>query len=391
MRMFMPIGKKRTFPRFFYLTFLTLLMLFFYSGCSGNGKPDAVSEAGGPSPKEAKATAAVKSIQSEAEFKKIVEASPGRLLVFDLYADWCRPCRILSPMLDEIAEENKDKANFYKINVDRFPQLAATFQVRGIPHVSFVKDKNLLHTFTGVRAKGDYVNAVGLLSGALKESQVKPGSGELAGGVRVIRFKAGIDPQTVYVFRGETVKLIIEKQNFPFSVSVPDFKATGEAAAGQDLEISFKAKTLGVYPIFCNGNCPAGDGAQHGKIVVMQYEAEGDAQYEELTAEQAFEKIQKESPLILDVRTPREYYGGYIPQAKLIPLQQLEARLAEIDEYKDKDILVYCRSGNRSTVAAEILIRKGFKKLFNLRSGIRGWMTQKYPVEGQRENPRVTL
>ena len=71
--------------------------------------------------------------------------------------------------------------------------------------------------------------------------------------------------------------------------------------------------------------------------------------------------------LILDVRTPQEYYNGHLEGAKLIPLQQLLERLSEIQDYWDREILVYCRSGNRSTVAGELLIQKGFKKIYNLR------------------------
>lgn len=59
--------------------------------------------------------------------------------------------------------------------------------------------------------------------------------------------------------------------------------------------------------------------------------------------------------------------------AKLIPLQQLEERLSEIKNYKDKSILVYCRTDNRSAVVSEILINNGFKELNILRHGIIGW------------------
>jgi rhodanese-related sulfurtransferase len=57
-------------------------------------------------------------------------------------------------------------------------------------------------------------------------------------------------------------------------------------------------------------------------------------------------------------------------------LHQLEQRLSEIAAYKNKDILVYCRSGNRSTVASEILISNGFKKPYNLHKGIIGWKNE---------------
>jgi rhodanese-related sulfurtransferase len=80
------------------------------------------------------------------------------------------------------------------------------------------------------------------------------------------------------------------------------------------------------------------------------------------------------------VRTPNEYYRGHIEDSRLIPLQQLEMRLSEIEQFKVKEILLYCRSGNRSTVAAEILNRNGFKKLYNLKHGIIDWEKRGYKV-----------
>ena len=89
--------------------------------------------------------------------------------------------------------------------------------------------------------------------------------------------------------------------------------------------------------------------------------------------------------MILDVRTPAEYYSGHIPGAVLIPLQQLADRLSEIENHKEKDILIYCRSGNRSTVAAEILNRDGFKKTHNLRDGILDWIKNGFELKQEQE------
>lgn len=350
---------------FFYLSF---------TACAGSENKGALSTS-------AAKDSPVKTIQSEEEFKKIIESSPNKLMVFDLYADWCGPCRILSPMLEEIAKENKDKADFYKIDVDRLPRLAGAFKVRGIPHVAFLKNKTIVHAFVGVQTKSAYVRAINILSEQGDEKQASKADGEIVNGIRVIHFKAGINPHSIYVYRGETVKLVMEKQDFPFSVHLPDFNISGKAGKNEPLEITFKVKKVGVYPIFCNGNCPLGDGALHGKVIVMQYKAEGEAQFTELTAAEARALIEKKDPLILDVRTPQEFYSSHLDGAKLIPLQQLVERLSEIGDYKDKDIVVYCRSGNRSTVAGEILIQNGFKKIYNIRSGIWGWIKDGFPVK----------
>ena len=364
--------------RYFRLIFTVSIigLIFFSAACKGNNAS--------PSPPQAAAPAiAVTEIQSEEEFKKIIE-QPNQLMVFDLYADWCGPCKVLSPLLEEIGRENKDKAAFYKINVDRHRGLAALFKVRGIPYVVFLKNKTIIYALTGLYPKDAYVKVINRLSEKGNEELVSKPDGEIVNGIRVIRFSAGINPRSLYVFRGETVKIIIDKQGYPFSVHLPDFGVSGEAGKDMGLEVTFKAKKVGVFPIFCNGNCPAGDGALHGKIIVMQYKAEDKAVFEELTARDAGDLIKNKNPLILDVRTPKEFYSGHLPGAKLIPLQQLSERLSEIQQYKDSEILIYCRSGNRSTVAGEIMIENGFKKIYHLRSGILGWLEQGFKIEKEQ-------
>ncbi|OGC10202.1 hypothetical protein A2V82_12860 [candidate division KSB1 bacterium RBG_16_48_16] len=83
----------------------------------------------------------------------------------------------------------------------------------------------------------------------------------------------------------------------------------------------------------------------------------------------------KEDVLLLDVRTPEEFDGplGHLEGAKLIPLQELPQRLDEIKSYKNKEIVVYCRSGGRSQRASQILIDNGFRKVKNMVGGMRAW------------------
>lgn len=77
--------------------------------------------------------------------------------------------------------------------------------------------------------------------------------------------------------------------------------------------------------------------------------------------------------VIIDVRTPEEFEAQHINGAVLIPLQILESRIAEIVElYSNKDIYLFCRSGNRSMQAARILAPHGLR-LFNVQGGIIAW------------------
>lgn len=82
--------------------------------------------------------------------------------------------------------------------------------------------------------------------------------------------------------------------------------------------------------------------------------------------------------LVLDVRTPGEYTGelGHIKGAKLIPHRELGSRLDELAEYRDKNILVYCRSGGRSSYAQGLLEAEGFNGVYDLRGGISSWKSQ---------------
>jgi len=376
---------KQRWPIFFLFLTAYLVVSFFTFSCKGeNGSPSQPLTA---SPAVTPGTA-VSVIQNEDSFMKIIE-EPNKLMVFDLYADWCGPCQVLSPMMEKIAAKNKEKAAFYKIDVEQQPRLSTFFKVSGIPYVVFLKNKTILYALTGLYPKEEYIKVINRLSEKGDEELASGPDGEIIDGIRVIHFNAGIIPPSINVYRGETVKLIIDKQGYPFSVHLPDFGISQKAGKDEGLEITFKAKKIGVFPIFCNGNCPAGDGALHGKIIVMQYQASGETIFKELTPAEAKNFIETSQPLILDVRTPNEYYSGHIAGATLIPLQELSQRLSEIQQYKDKKILIYCHSGNRSTVASEILIENGFKKVYNLSTGITGWKNEGFKIEKEDTGIRI--
>jgi rhodanese-related sulfurtransferase len=90
-----------------------------------------------------------------------------------------------------------------------------------------------------------------------------------------------------------------------------------------------------------------------------------------------FEANMEGDYLLLDVRTQEEYDAGHIEGSTLIPVDELGNRISEIEDYKDKTVLVYCRSGNRSVTASNILISNGFNKVHNLLGGIGAWNTYK--------------
>lgn len=81
-------------------------------------------------------------------FKAEVEEYKG-LVVIDLWAEWCGPCRMLSPIIDELEKELSD-VKFCKINVDDEPELTRLFKVQSIPTVALVKDNTLLDFSVGL-------------------------------------------------------------------------------------------------------------------------------------------------------------------------------------------------------------------------------------------------
>jgi rhodanese-related sulfurtransferase len=100
--------------------------------------------------------------------------------------------------------------------------------------------------------------------------------------------------------------------------------------------------------------------------------------YKNLTSAQ-FEQLIKDSTIqLVDVRTVAEYTEGYIPGSLNVNVKDEEGFPLAVDELLDKDrpVAVYCRSGRRSRTAAELLIKKGFQKVYNLDKGILNWMEE---------------
>lgn len=85
------------------------------------------------------------------------------------------------------------------------------------------------------------------------------------------------------------------------------------------------------------------------------------------------QSMNKEGALLLDVRELDEYKAIHAPNAQLIPLGELSSRLKEIEAYKDKPIVVMCRSGRRSAKAVSILQAAGYTKASNVSGGIQTW------------------
>lgn len=91
-------------------------------------------------------------------------------------------------------------------------------------------------------------------------------------------------------------------------------------------------------------------------------------------------RLMNEDALMLDVREDNEWAVGHIPNARHIRLGELSSRLTELEKYKDKPIVVYCRSGNRSARACALLKKAGFTNPNNLAGGILAWEQANLPI-----------
>jgi len=88
--------------------------------------------------------------------------------------------------------------------------------------------------------------------------------------------------------------------------------------------------------------------------------------------------IDQKDWFILDVRESSEWEEAHIPYATLIPLGELTSRLTEIP--KDKNIVVVCRSGKRSAVGRDLLLKSGFANVTSMAGGMSAWQNKGYPI-----------
>jgi len=114
-----------------------------------------------------------------------------------------------------------------------------------------------------------------------------------------------------------------------------------------------------------------------GGIYLNQDSQAATAYPQEISVSQAADWRQN-GAYILDVRQPEEWNDAHIPGATLIPLGELENRLNEVP--KDQEVVVVCRSGNRSATGRDILRQAGFEQVTSMAGGMNQWKGNGYPV-----------
>ena len=97
-------------------------------------------------------------VATNTNFNELLQDS--KLVIVDFWATWCGPCRMLSPILDEVEEEMKDKISVVKVNVDDADEIAAQYRIMSIPTLLFIKNGQIVDKTVGAMPKPALVEKI---------------------------------------------------------------------------------------------------------------------------------------------------------------------------------------------------------------------------------------
>jgi putative thioredoxin len=97
------------------------------------------------------------SVNKQEDFQQLVLAQSEEMpVVVDFWAPWCEPCLMLEPIMNELADENKNNWRLVKINTDENPDIAAAYNVRGVPVVKIFFRGNVIASYNGLMWKKQF-------------------------------------------------------------------------------------------------------------------------------------------------------------------------------------------------------------------------------------------
>lgn len=193
-------------------------------------------------------------------------------------------------------------------------------------------------------------------------------SGMIEGGLRVLTIDPAADSHHYRIYRGDYIRVQLASGK-PFAIEIPSLNVNKNYPAPEGEKPYIKVPDAGSFPFTIDDVA--------GVIEALEFQAEA---YREVSSQEASDLIANLKPFILDVRTAGEFSGGHIEGAVLIPISELQKRLGELKGREKEPLFVYCRSGNRSTVAGKFLVDAGFEQVINLRRGIIDWNRAGLPV-----------
>ncbi len=103
-------------------------------------------------------------IIDQTEFDNLVLKGEGVVLV-DFFATWCGPCKALAPVLEEVADQVKDKANIYKVDIDQTQSLAQQYRVMSVPTMKIFKNGEVVETIVGLQSKSVLLDKLNYYAG----------------------------------------------------------------------------------------------------------------------------------------------------------------------------------------------------------------------------------
>lgn len=117
-------------------------------------------------------------------------------------------------------------------------------------------------------------------------------------------------------------------------------------------------------------------------LVLLYFNLAGHALrgYRRASPMEATQLINREDAVVVDVREDNEFKQGHILGAIHVPLGFLDKRIDDLEKYKDRPVIVSCRSGQRSARAASVLKKNGFETVYNLDGGLAAWQNASLPV-----------
>lgn len=147
----------------------SLILMINLTACSSNGGDNNNSSNSASSTDGKPADGKVTFLTAD-QFKKLVwdyQKNPNEWTykgdlpcIIDFYADWCKPCKMIAPIMEELAAEYKGKIRIYKINTDQEKELASVFNIRSIPAVLFCPKSGKPQMSVGALPKPTFIQAI---------------------------------------------------------------------------------------------------------------------------------------------------------------------------------------------------------------------------------------